>query len=164
LRFQKTEQKEQVSQKKRSVVSRNYMLGNFLGSAAFFFYHQIQLEFVYLKLVKRRLRLMLKKRGNRVRSRKVWVNLKANFPISKKSKNSRMGKGNGLLLRWVVRLKPFAVFMSFLGFSAYILIKLSKRINYLLKSKIFCVFRLRQSPCWANAKFIKYSTSQCRID
>jgi len=99
LRFQKTEQKEQVSQKKRSVVSRNYMLGNFLGSAAFFFYHQIQLEFVYLKLVKRRLRLMLKKRGNRVRSRKVWVNLKANFPISKKSKNSRMGKGNGLLLR-----------------------------------------------------------------
>jgi len=99
LRFQKVEQKKQVSQKKRSISNRAHSISNFTGSAAFFFYHQIQLEFVYLKLIKRRLRLMLKKRGNRVKNRKLWINLKANFPISKKSKNSRMGKGNGLLLR-----------------------------------------------------------------
>lgn len=99
LRFQKSEQKTQVSQKKRSILNRAGILFKFRGSAAFFFLHQIQFEFIYLRLIKRRIRLLLKRRGHRYKNRKIWLNLKANFPVSKKSKNSRMGKGNGLLLR-----------------------------------------------------------------
>jgi len=99
LRFQKTKQISQVSQKKRSVQNRVNSAFKFIGVSAFFFFYQIQFEFVYLRLIKRRIRLLLKKKKNKFKNRRVWLNLKANFPVSKKSKNSRMGKGNGLLLR-----------------------------------------------------------------
>lgn len=34
----------------------------------------------------------------------LWTILKLNYPISKKSKNSRMGKGKGQFLRWVLKV------------------------------------------------------------
>lgn len=164
MRFQKSDQKTQVSQKKRTVAKRTNANFKHIGSAAFFFLHQIQLEFIYLRLIRRRVRLMLKKRGHRYRYRRVWLNLKANFPISKKSKNSRMGKGNGLLLRWVVRLKPLSVFLSFFGFSFYVLKKLMRRINFLLKSKICLVHKLKKITMWASPYFSKISSHQRRVD
>lgn len=99
MRFQKSDQKVQVSQKKRTVFKRLDTSFKFFGSASFFFLHQVQFEFIYLRLIKRRVRILLKRKGARFKNRKVWLNLKANFPVSKKSKNSRMGKGKGLFLR-----------------------------------------------------------------
>lgn len=71
LRFQKSDQKTQVSQKKRTVAKRTNANFKHIGSAAFFFLHQVQLEFIYLRLIRRRVRLMLKKRGHRYRYRRV---------------------------------------------------------------------------------------------
>lgn len=34
----------------------------------------------------------------------IWIFLKFNFPISKKSKNSRMGNGNGKFKRWTIKV------------------------------------------------------------
>ena len=107
---------------------------------------------------------MLKRRGNRFKNRKLWLNLRSNFPVSKKAKNSRMGKGKGVFLRWVVRVRPFSVFFSFFGFSFYILLKLKRRINYLLKSKIFIVSRFKVVTLWCSMGFTKVASNQRKID
>ena len=99
MRFQKSDQKVQVSQKKRGITKRLKASFDFFGSTSFFFLHQLQFEFIYLRLIKRRIRIMLKRRGNRFKNRKLWLNLRSNFPVSKKAKNSRMGKGKGVFLR-----------------------------------------------------------------
>lgn len=164
MRFQKTDQKTQVSHKKRIFTSRLRAFFLFSGSISFFFLHQIQFEFVYLRLIKRRLRIMLRRRGGRYKSRKVWLNLRANFPVSKKAKNSRMGKGKGAFLRWIVRVRPFSVFFSFFGFSFYVLFKLKRKINYLLKSKIFIVSRLKTVTLWSSMGQTKVAPNQRRID
>lgn len=164
LRFQKSEQKVQVSQKKRTITKRVSTDFKFFGSASFFFLHQIQFEFIYLRLIKRRLRIMLRRKGARYKNRKIWLNLKSNFPVSKKAKNSRMGKGKGVFLRWVVRVRPFSVFFSFFGFSFYVLTKLKRRINHLLKSKIFIVSRLKTITLWSSMGFTKVASSQRRVD
>jgi hypothetical protein len=71
LRFQKSEQKVQVSQKKRTITKRVSTDFKFFGSASFFFLHQIQFEFIYLRLIKRRLRIMLRRKGARYKNRKI---------------------------------------------------------------------------------------------
>lgn len=164
LRFQKSFQRAQVSQKKRFIFKRRTVSFRFFGSAAFFFLHQVQFEFIYLRLFRRRLRIMLRRKGNRYKNRRVWLNLKVNFPISKKAKNSRMGKGKGAFLRWVARVSPFSVFFSFFGLSFYFLKKLLRRLNYLLKSKLFLVARLKARVLWSSKQFTKVSTSQWRIE
>jgi len=164
LRFQKSFQKTQVSQKKRKIWKNISTSFKFFGISAFFFMHLIRFEFIYLRLLRRRLRIMLKRRGARFKNRKIWLNLKFNFPISKKSKNSRMGKGKGSFLRWVVIVYPFSVFLSFFGFSFYVLTKLKKKINFLLKSKIFLVSRAAKKPLWSSQKHSRVENSQWMID
>lgn len=164
LRFQKSFQKTPVSQKKRFILKRQGYGFIFFGSAAFFFLHQAQFEFVYLRLVRRRLRIMLKKKGNRYKNRRIWLNLKANFPISKKAKNSRMGKGKGAFVRWVAIIAPFSVFFSFFGVSFYLLKKLIRRLNYLFKSRLFLVSRLVSRVLWAKKHYTKVATSQWKLE
>ena len=69
------------------------------GNCGFFFLTNLRFEFVYLKLLRRRFRITLKRNKKTSISRKVWLNLKANYPISKKYKNARMGKGKGSFFR-----------------------------------------------------------------
>ena len=71
LRFQKSEQKVQVSQKKRTVLKRLSVDFKFFGSTSFFFMHQVQFEFIYLRLIKRRVRILLKRKGSRFKNRKI---------------------------------------------------------------------------------------------
>ena len=69
-------------------------------------------EFIYWRKLKRILKRLIK-RSFRVRRKSrhkfykktAWVFLKPNFPISRKSKNSRMGKGIGSFTRWSMRLR-----------------------------------------------------------
>jgi hypothetical protein len=75
-----------------------------------------------------------------------------------------MGKGKGAFLRWIVRVRPFSVFFSFFGFSFYVLFKLKKKINYLLKSKIFIVSRLKRVTLWSSMGQTKIAPNQRRID
>jgi len=62
-------------------------------------------ELIYYAVLKRVLKKKYIAKRNFKKSRKLWFFLKKNSPISKKSKNARMGKGKGTNLRWVVRLK-----------------------------------------------------------
>jgi uncharacterized membrane protein YukC len=71
LRFQKSFQKNQVSQKKRKIFKTKHSCFKFFGVSAFYFLHVIRFEFIYLRLLRRRLRIMLKRRGNRFKNRKI---------------------------------------------------------------------------------------------
>lgn len=71
-------------------------------------------ESVYFLKIRSLLKLIFKKKKNvnKFKKIKVWVFLKANHPISKKSKNSRMGKGKGGFLRWVTKLNRGFIFLE----------------------------------------------------
>lgn len=58
--------------------------------------------------------------------------LKFNYPISKKSKNSRMGKGKGTFLRWVISLKINSIIMKILTLNNLRL----KKIFFMLSNNI----------------------------
>jgi ribosomal protein L16/L10AE len=57
-----------------------------------------------------------------------------------------MGKGKGAFLRWVVRLRPLVVFMSFDGFGPRHLTALVQRLGYLLGGRLRLVDQASPRP------------------
>lgn len=97
------------------------------GDTAFFFKKRYNFELIYFSFISRVLKRFFFKKRNKRFYRKFWFFFKKNFPITKKSKNSRMGKGKGSFLRWVIRLKKNFIFLEI------------RNINYFL-SKKFCFY------------------------
>lgn len=92
------------------------------GDYGLFFSHQGRFEIKYVFILRKILRKLKKKKSKRRRrilykSRLIWFVLFPNFIISRKSKNSRMGKGKGDLQRWTIRVRTGLVFLEFKGFS-----------------------------------------------
>lgn len=73
------------------------------------------LEYIYLYNIKRNLKKIFKKQ--KTKSKKLWLFLHKNYPLTKKSKNSRMGKGKGSLSRYCSRIKQNHNLFEFTGFS-----------------------------------------------
>ena len=48
--------------------------------------------------------MLIKKKYSKPVGKNYWVFLRMNIPLTKKSKNARMGKGKGSLYRWAMRL------------------------------------------------------------
>lgn len=74
------------------------------GDYGLFFSHQGRFEIKYIFILRKILRKLKKKKPKRRKvtlnkARLIWFVLFPNFIISKKSKNSRMGKGKGELER-----------------------------------------------------------------
>lgn len=65
--------------------------------------------------------------------------MQANFPISKKSKNARMGKGNGSFLRWVVKLAQGSTILEFKNINYYRIKKLNVYWCKLLGFDLFLI-------------------------
>lgn len=131
--------KKQVSFKKRKVelfIKEPQLL---LGNAGIFFFNHVQLEFLYLKFLRRRIRYIWKKRAKRSFNRQVWLNLKPNYPLSQKSKNARMGKGKGMFMRWIVIVKGYYVFAEFFGFNAQLLFTLTKKLGRIFPTKLYFI-------------------------
>ena len=92
------------------------------GDYGLFFSHQGRFEIKYIFILRKILRKLKKKKPKRRKitlnkARLIWFVLFPNFIISKKSKNSRMGKGKGELERWTIRVRSGLVFLEFCGFS-----------------------------------------------
>lgn len=83
------------------------------------------------------LKLLVKKRKkfNKFKLLQIWVFLKPNYPISKKSKNSRMGKGKGVFLRWVTKLNRGFILFEFRGINIYRLSKFNNQVTNTIGSK-----------------------------
>lgn len=156
MRFSKIALTNNVSQKKRYIYKRRATILLSNGSASFYFFHTIKFECVYLKFLRRRIKLLIKKIKKKYLSRKIWINLKANYPLSKKSKNSRMGKGKGSFLRWVIIIKPMLSFLEFFGFNAFYLISLKNKLKYLYHSDIKLFLEYKTICLWARPNFYKF--------
>lgn len=148
-----------LSQKKRTFKKILNFPKFFKGSAFFFFYNFIKFECVYLKFLKRKIKKLVKRRKKRYRGRRLWINLKANYPLTKKSKNSRMGKGKGIFLRWVVTIRPATKFAEFLGYPFQFLILLRKSLRCCYKYDIDFFHDLKKRVIWSNARSFRYFNS-----
>ena len=84
MRFNKKLLKKNISQKKRTFYKKDYNVFLTHGNSGFFFFHMIKFECVYLKFLRRRLKLLLKRRKKNFLSRKIWINLKFNYRINNK--------------------------------------------------------------------------------
>ena len=104
----------------------------------------ITFEFIYWRRLKKLIKRVIKRK---VRARRkirykfykknAWVFLKPNFPISRKSKNSRMGKGIGSFIRWSTRLYSNHTFLKFKRIQKIKIIKLSKSLFFTFKTPFY---------------------------
>ena len=102
------------------------------------------LEFIYLFNFKKSLKRFCRLRKKT--TKKVWLFLHKNYPITKKSKGSRMGKGKGSLSRYCPHILHNHNLFEFSGFNLKDLIRLKKIFCKKVKIpvKINCSFFLNK--------------------
>ena len=86
---------------------RNNCVLSFLKKKFYFYVlREFRFEIIHFGLLKRSLKRLSKKTkiSKIFKKKNVWVFWKPNYPLTKKSKNSRMGKGKGAFLRWSFRI------------------------------------------------------------
>jgi ribosomal protein L16/L10AE len=102
------------------------------GNTGVFFSKNNRIENIYLFDLKKKFKFFLVKQKKGFNKR-LWIFIQRNYPISKKSKNSRMGKGVGKFLRLCTRVKKNSTFLEFLNINPVILKKVlhyfSKKTN-----------------------------------
>ena len=108
------------------------------GVSALKFCKNYIIENSYLLFLKKKNKFFFKKR--KIKDLRVWFFLSKNFPISQKSKNSRMGKGKGIFIRTVIRVPKNKIFLEFSNMNIIFLKKICKSFkkkNNLLTLIIF---------------------------
>lgn len=131
---------EQVSFKQRNVRSTKLPSLSY-GQCGLTTGRSLQFEYAYFFLIRRFLKNLYKYKYASSQHFKIWVFLKANFPISKKSKNSRMGKGKGAFNRWLIKLPQGHTMVEFTNVNPLQVSKLRRywekvlnfRINLIVK-------------------------------
>jgi len=109
------------------------------GNAGYITDREGRIELIHLAFFKKKIKKLIKKVDLRFEMRKeqVWFFITPNFLIQKKSKNSRMGKGKGLVERKTVRLRKNVPIFEFYGFPfpllKRMLFKLNKKMNLKLR-------------------------------
>ena len=105
------------------------------GDSAYYFDNNFRLDLVHVRLFRRVVRRCCRKQRSANKVRHTWLCLKPGFPLSKKSKNSRMGKGHGMFFRWAFKVYPYRVFMAFWGFNYHTLKNAANRMGYYIPVK-----------------------------
>lgn len=86
-----------------------------LGDFSFMLLKSYNIEYIYLYNFRRSLKKYYKFKKSL--TKKVWLFIHKNYPLTKKSKNSRMGKGKGSLSRYCSRTLKNHNLLEFIGFS-----------------------------------------------
>jgi ribosomal protein L16/L10AE len=118
--------RETISFKKRYNIG--YKLPKMVfGDFSFTLCKSYNIEYIYLYNFKK----TLKKYYNFKKSnfKKVWLFLHKNYPLTKKSKNARMGKGKGALARYASRTIHNHNLLEFVGFNLFELKQLKRAFN-----------------------------------
>jgi ribosomal protein L16/L10AE len=90
------------------------------------------IEKLHLVVLKKKFKFFLKKKKKI--STKAWFFISENFPIYRKGKNARMGKGKGIYQRMAFRVKKNQIFLEFRNLNYMFLKKLSN--NFYLTSNL----------------------------
>lgn len=137
MRFYKLNIIKQNSQKNRTVGTFKKVTFKF-GTTSFFTKKKVRFELLYFVFLKKFFKnLNNSKIKKNLNKRGLWFFFKSNYPLSKKSKNSRMGKGKGVFLRWVVILSAFSNIAEFNNHNLIILKKILKKLNKISGSIFF---------------------------
>ena len=103
------------------------------GSSMIISFKSCRFEPSYFSIFRKFIKNIVKTKNSTILKKNYWIFLKLNTPITKKSKNSRMGKGKGSLYKWVVRLSSGFKIIEFKDLNSSRLKKLvrawSKKIN-----------------------------------
>lgn len=105
------------------------------GDTLIFFRKSGVLDSAYFKFFKKSLKTFFKKfktSKTSFKKKKIWFFLSTNFPLTKKSKNSRMGKGKGGFIRWGVRIKENGTFFESRDLSVFFIKILIKKLQHKL--------------------------------
>lgn len=102
-----------------------------IGDSCIFFFNNFRFDLIYMRLLRQSIKRSVKKFKRLSLSRRVWISLRPAYPISKKSKNARMGKGHGSFFRWAIKLYPNVPFVSFKGIGKYSLLIILRRLRFL---------------------------------
>nr|NP_049590.1 ribosomal protein L16 [Tetrahymena pyriformis]AAD41935.1 ribosomal protein L16 [Tetrahymena pyriformis] len=125
MRFKNLSNTKQVSFKlrnfKKSINSR-FVFGN----SMILLYKNTKFEAIYYELFRKFIKIIVKKKNVNNIFKNYWIFLRMNTPLTKKSKNSRMGKGKGSLYRWAIRLPKNYKLLEFKNINYY-------RLNHLTK-------------------------------
>ena len=132
LRFKNINSKPQHSFKKR-YFKKGFFLKNSVFNSCVYNSKYMIFEYCYFKFIKTVFKKLFKLKYVILKKFFFFFFLTANFPVSLKVKNSRMGKGVGYLQRWVFRIKRFTILFYF----NYNNLKI---LNYFIK-----IFKLRLS-------------------
>lgn len=137
------------------------------GEFGFLTSREGRLEFVQLNFIKKYIKILFRKSKNTPENfKKVWYSLSANHVIQCKSKNSRMGKGKGLVERRIIRIYKNTILFEFFGVSFYKLSNIVKKINKKLNFKIVLISKnnnLYKSPFKLNTP-VKYFDKYLLLD
>jgi len=131
LRYFYLKTKEQVSFKKRFMDYKKLNFLNF-GNHGFITKKSLRFEFSNFLIFKKFLKIFLKSKYSLKKFFSFWFFLFGNYPITKKSKNARMGKGKGVFLRWSIRIPFNFIFLEFNFFNS----NLSSLIFFNLRKNI----------------------------
>ena len=85
------------------------------------------IEYIYIYNFKKSLKKYYNFKKNNLK--KVWLFLHKNYPLTKKSKNARMGKGKGALSRYCSRVLQNHSLFEFSGFNLREVLVLKKIFN-----------------------------------
>jgi hypothetical protein len=102
---------------------------------------------VYYLFIKKFLKKSVKRGLVAYTSRKYWIFFRPNLVLSKKSKNSRMGKGKGAVLRRAFRSRVWSPLIEFKGFNLFTLKSLQTYLIFKTRMRIvLCVDPLNNRP------------------
>jgi ribosomal protein L16/L10AE len=154
-------------QKKRCRHSYKYNYKLKFGEFGFLVSREGRLEFVQLNFIKKYIKILFRKSKHTPENfKKVWYSLSANHVIQCKSKNSRMGKGKGLVERRIIRVYKNTILFEFFGISFYKLNNITKKINKKLNFKITLIsnnINVYKNPFKLNSP-IKYFNKYLLLD
>jgi ribosomal protein L16/L10AE len=121
------------------------------------------LEYIYLYNFKKSLKKYYNFKKKNIK--KVWLFLHKNYPLTKKSKNSRMGKGKGSFVRFCSRILQNHSLLEFSGFNIleifFLKKNFQKKINIPLKvgftflKKINTIYYKKNEVFFLKKKYIK---------
>ena len=128
-----TKNQETTSFKKRYSLSyRRHRL--LFGEFAFSLLKSYNIEYIYIYNFKKKLKKFFF--FKRSKYKRVWLFLHKNYPLTKKSKNARMGKGKGSVVRYCSRICRNHNLFEFTGFGIVELMSL-KRVFKIVYIYIF---------------------------
>jgi ribosomal protein L16/L10AE len=108
MRIKSLKTTEQTSFKQRRKQNSKMFRLKF-GCAAIYVSKEIRFEPVYFSLFRKWVKIYLNFKKYPFLKNQIWLNLYYNYPISKKSKNARMGKGKGNFFRWSIKLPRYCI-------------------------------------------------------